>query len=91
MGYLGAWGKLIREKTLKPKISRHCPFKLCIHAHNGATEVTSNTYIILEKNLRNYFLIKLELYFQIFSKHILVFDNPILDSNGRLADDGFPV
>ncbi len=27
MVYSGAWGKLIREKNQKSKISWHCPFK----------------------------------------------------------------
>ncbi len=27
MVYAGAWGKLIREKKQKSKISRYCPFK----------------------------------------------------------------
>jgi hypothetical protein len=27
MEYSGAWGKLIHQKTLKLKISWHCPFK----------------------------------------------------------------
>ncbi len=38
MLYSGAWGKLIREKNRKSKISWHCPFKettMFLHNNDG--------------------------------------------------------
>ncbi len=50
MLFSGAWGKMIREKNLKQKISLHCSFKLMNKGNSGLSVCTPIVFIIYKRN-----------------------------------------